>query len=208
MSKKGKLWAILIVTAVIVIAAVLIIFRGSIFGSDEENEDSIFGKLGADVSNIEETQFVYPEEWVLQEMSEDDVNAGILLLLERSDPTASLLIRTIYGDLDPDLNINALADSVEDALIVGVEDFDLIDTDVTTIGKSDAVIISYLQGSDSTDDVDTYQNQMVIIPTQQQTFYLTFRSDEEVFDDIQGEIDTIVTNFGNYIDSQLIDTEE
>ncbi|MFC1640477.1 hypothetical protein ACFL2D_00335 [Patescibacteria group bacterium] len=218
MEKKGKAGLTLaIIAAVVIVLGVLgYAFRDTIFPSDDSKDGesvSIFDRIIGDVDSENEgssAQFTYPEEWAPLELNEGEINAGILFRLEREKPEGQLIIRTIYGELEDGIKMPKLENTVVDALQAGIDDFTLIDSDVDKISGFDVVMITYDQDQDATEEMEagTYTNRMIIIPTPHQTFYLTFRAEEDDYSDISNEMSTITSSFGSYIDTRLEELEE
>ncbi len=161
---------------------------------------------GESVRVVTAVQIPNPDGWSEQTLTEADRNAGLLLSLERDRPQASFLARTVVARLTPDFDINQLADDTEAALSTEIENFDLLSKSVTPIGPFDAVRISYRQTGESglTDrQVLDRQVLMTIVPTANQTFYLTFQAEQESFLAIEDEGSEITTTFVAYVAEAL-----
>jgi hypothetical protein len=144
-------------------------------------------------------QFPYPERWQESSLSDADRSAGILLSLERRNPEATFLARTVIARLAADFDINTLADETEAALSSEIENFDLVSKSVSTVGPYDAVRIYYRQAGDTPSE--EFQSLMVIVPTSAQTFYLTFRAETDDFRRIESDGLEIVETFVTYVAS-------
>ena len=145
-------------------------------------------------------QIPYPAGWSEEPLTEADRNAGLLLKLDRERPEASFLARTVIATLATDIDINELADETEAALSTEIENFQLVRTRVSPIGPFDAVRISYRQEGEGSFAPD-YQVLMAIVPTPNQTFYLTLRAEEKDFRWVEDEGLRIIDDFVAYIAS-------
>ncbi len=146
-------------------------------------------------------QFPYPDGWTEEALTEADKQAGLLLKLQHDDPPASFLARTVLGALPEDFDINALADDSERALRAEIENFELDEKTVTRFGSYDAVEIRYRQiGAGADED---YEVLMVIVPTGNQTFYLTLRALEEEFGVVEAQGIDIVRTFVSYVETAI-----
>ena len=159
------------------------------------------GGNGESIRVVTAVQMPYPDGWGEQPLTEPDKNAGLLLSLERDRPEASFLARTVVAILAPDFDINQLADDTEAALSAEIENFDLLSKSVTPIGPFDAVRISYRQSDEST--LTDRQVLMTIVPTANQTFYLTFQAGKESFFSIEDEGSEITNTFVSYVAEAL-----
>ena len=147
-------------------------------------------------------QIPYPAGWSEEPLTEADRNAGLLLKLDRERPEASFLARTVIATLATDIDINELADETEAALSTEIENFQLVRTRVSPIGPFDAVRISYRQEDEGTFAPD-YQVLMAIIPTPNQTFYLTLRAERKDFGKIEDEGLFIINAFASDVSANL-----
>jgi len=141
-------------------------------------------------------QFPYPDGWEEQPLTEADRNAGLVLSLERQRPDASFLARTVITRLPADFDINQLADESETALSSEIESFELLRGSIVSVGPYDAVKLNYLQTDEGGVE---HEATMVIVPTSNQTFYLTFRADEADFRQIEDEGLEIADTFAAYV---------
>ena len=147
-------------------------------------------------------QVPYPEGWSERPLTDTDRNAGLLLNLERDGPEASFLARTVIATLASNFDINQLADETEIALSSEIDNFELVSTRVSPIGEFDAVRISYRQDGVGTSAPD-FQVLMAIIPTPNQTFYLTTRAERKDFAKIEDEGLDIIGAFASYVSANL-----
>jgi hypothetical protein len=147
-------------------------------------------------------QIPYPAGWSEEPLTEADRDAGLLLKLERERPEASFLARTVIATLATDFDINELADDTEAALSAEIENFQLVRKSVSPIGPFDAVRISYRQEGEGTFAPD-YQVLMAIVPTPNQTFYLTLRAEKKDFRKIEDEGLYIIDAFASDVSANL-----
>jgi hypothetical protein len=155
------------------------------------------GGDGESIRVVTGVQFPYPQGWTEQPLADVDRSAGLMLKLERERPDASFLARTVIARLAADFDINGLAGDTEAALSAEIEGFDLVSRDVTRLGPYDAVRISYRQSGDGAD----HQTLMVIVPTPNQTFYLTLRAEKAQFRQIESDGSRIINDFVTYVSS-------
>ncbi len=152
---------------------------------------------GESVRVVTAVRITYPAGWNEQALSEADRNAGLMLKLQRQGPAASFLARTVIARLAPDFDINQLASQTQAALSSEIQNFDLLSKDVSAIGPYNAVKIYYRQtGQTGTAD---YQTLVAIIPTANQTFYLTFRAEKSDFPKIEDEGLQIANDFAKFV---------
>ena len=155
-------------------------------GGDEESVRVVTG-----------VQFPYPQGWAEQPLSGDDRNAGLLLKLERGDPAASFLARTVIARLPADFNAQALASDTEAALAAEIDGFDLLSSEVAAVGPYQAVLIEYRQAA--AEGQPAYQTLLAILPDENQTFYLTVRAERGDFRQTKDEGLKIIGDFSAYV---------
>ena len=158
------------------------------------------GGDGESARIVTSVQLSYPDRWSGQPLTEADRNAGLLLKLERERPEASFLARTVIARLAPDFDIDQLADDTEAALSTEIDNFDLLSKSVSPIGPFDAVRIYYQQEGEGASAAD-HQVLMAIIPTPNQTFYLTLRAEKDDFRRVEDEGLRIIDDFVAYVAS-------
>lgn len=132
----------------------------------------------------------YPDAWSPDPAEEGDERAGVLLRLRRSSPDASFLLRRITGKLESSFSVEKLAQETEKGLSEGVQDFALVENLQFQRDGLDAVRIGYLQGQGS----ETFRTLLLVVPTLERTFYLTFRSPARTYPDVEREFDEITDN--------------
>ena len=141
-------------------------------------------------------QFPYPAGWGEQPLTADDRAAGLVLKLDRQDPQASFLARTVVARLAPDFDINQLAEDTARALNSEIDGFRLITNDVKTASSLQAVQLTYSQ----TGEADaTFVTLMTIIPLPNQTFYLTMRAPEAEYLRAEAEGMQLIDTFAAYV---------
>lgn len=155
------------------------------------------GGSGESIRIVTAVQIPYPDSWSEQPLTEADGNAGLLLKLERERPEASFVARTVIAGLALDFDLNQLADDTEAALSAEIENFDLLSKSVVPIGPFDAVRITYRQADDV--GLTAHQVLMTIVPTSNQTFYLTFRAERADFLEIEDEGSEIIDTYMAYV---------
>ena len=159
------------------------------------------GGGGESIRVVTAVQIPYPDGWSEQPLTDADRNAGLLLTLERDGPDASFLARTVIAGLAPDFDVNQLADDAGAALSAEIENFDLLSKSVVPIGPFDAVRISYRQADER--GFSDHQVLMTIVPTPNQTFYLTFRAEREDFLAVEDEGLEITDTYIAYVAEAL-----
>jgi hypothetical protein len=153
------------------------------------------GEEEPSVRVITGVQFPYPPDWTEQPLSQDDRSAGLILKLERDDPEATFLARTVIARLAVEFDINQLAGDTATALENEIAGFDLLTSSVTPIGSLQTVQLQYRQD----DGESTYQTLMTIIPLENQTFYLTARTEDSSFGAINADALQLISTFANYV---------
>ncbi|MEK7248345.1 MAG: LpqN/LpqT family lipoprotein [Chloroflexota bacterium] len=152
---------------------------------------------GESVRVITAVQFPYPQGWSEQPLTAEDRSAGLMLKLDRQDPAATFLARTVIARLAPDFDVSRLADETATALTGEIEGFELLDKGVLALGPYQAVRVEYSQtGVEESPD---YHTVMTIVPTENQTFYLTVRATKNDFRKIKEEGLQITNTFVTYV---------
>ena len=147
-------------------------------------------------------EITYPAGWSEVPLTTDDTNAGLLLKVDREKPEASFLARTVIATLATDFDINQLAEETVAALNAEVDNFTLLSDSVSKVGAFDAVLISYLQKGEGTSAPD-YRVFMAIVPTPNQTFYLTTRAEKKDFSKVEDEGLAIINAFATNVSASL-----
>jgi hypothetical protein len=142
-------------------------------------------------------QFPYPAGWAEQPLSADDKKAGLVLRVERENPAASFLARTVVAPVVPELDVSKLASDTEAALKGQIEGFQSLSKEVVTIGGYQAAEITYRQANGKPSDDFTVR--MTIIPTTNQTFYLTLRSPTDQFTGVNTDGHKMAEDFATYV---------
>jgi len=188
--RKGKFRIRYLVILVVLIGAAAGLGTGLYFWLQDDGGES--------TRVVTAVQFPYPDGWDEQPLTAADRNAGLVLSLERQRPGASFLARTVITRLPADFDINQLADDSEAALSTEIPSFELLRGSIVSVGPYDAVKLNYLQTDAGGLD---HEATMVIIPTSNQTFYLTFRSEESDFQRIEDDGLEITDTFAAYVNA-------
>jgi hypothetical protein len=151
---------------------------------------------GPSVRVITGVQFPYPAGWGEQPLTNDDKAAGLVLKLERQDPQASFLARTVIARLGTDFDINRLAEDSARALNSEIDGFHLITNNVKTVSSLQAVQLTYSQKGEAD---ATFETLMTIIPLPNQTFYLTMRAPEAQYEQAEAEGIQLMDTFAAYV---------
>lgn len=149
---------------------------------------------------VNKVEFAYPQDWDDQIVNDVDRRAGIILRLGRKDPEATLLIRSIVGELQDNFKLRDLLDPTTEKLKQEIKGFELISGKADSLEGFEILKIEYKQ-KDGNDPV--YQNLMIILPTQKQTFYLVFRSPDPSFEKVNQDIDSISKSFADHLKGSL-----
>ena len=142
-------------------------------------------------------QVAPPAGWTAETLTTDDQGAGVLLKLESASPDASFLARTVIGKLPADFDIQKLAADTEAALAADIENFKLVDTKIASAGSFDAVWIRYRQAGEGA--APDYQTMVTVIPTPNQTFFLTIRSEQSDFSEVEAAGRKIIGDVATYV---------
>ena len=192
MQQKQKVLIALIVASVVILGG-FFLFKDKI--SDLTSKNGV-----TNVEVVSKVDIDYPQGWTEQTLTDGDKIAGIILNLEKKDPEASFILRTIVGQLEENINMSDLSDKIVDTFNQEIENFDLVSKKVYRLDSFDAIEVRYTQESEAEDN-KVFENLIIIIPTKNQTFYLTFRANESDFDQIQEDIEKISKDFGGQIKS-------
>ena len=191
LSSSQKLTAVIIVFLAL-LAAGYFLFRDEIALRTTSKEV-------ATVKVVRSVNLSYPDGWQEERLTNADVIAGILLKLGREDPNATLILRTIVGKLEEGVDINSLSDQIVAAFEKEIENFSLVEKKVSRLESFNSVDVIYKQSS--AEDNKIYKNRIIIMPTKNQTFYLTFRSEDTDFEKIEADIEKMTSDFAAYLES-------
>lgn len=144
-------------------------------------------------------QFPYPDGWSEQTLTNADRQAGLVLSLDHRQPDASFLARTVIAALPQDFDITALENNTIEALNADVNGFELARSAISRIGPYEALTIEYRQPDE--EGLSEHRVLMAIIPTPNQTYYLTLRAETDDFRRIEDEGLEIVETFVTYVAS-------
>ena len=193
----GKLSSGQKLTAVII--AILAILAAGYFLFRDEIALRTTSKEVATVKVVRSVNLSYPDGWQEERLTNADVIAGILLKLRREDPEATLILRTIVGKLEEGVDINSLSDQIVAAFEKEIENFSLVEKKVSRLESFNSVDVIYKQSS--SEDNKIYKNRIIIMPTKNQTFYLTFRSEDTDFEKVEADIEKVTSDFAAYLES-------
>ena len=193
----GKLSSGQKLTAVII--AILAILAAGYFLFRDEIALRTTSKEVATVKVVRSVNLSYPDGWQEERLTNADVIAGILLKLRREDPEATLILRTIVGKLEEGVDINSLSDQIVAAFEKEIEKFSLVEKKVSRLESFNSVDVIYKQSS--SEDNKIYKNRIIIMPTKNQTFYLTFRSEDTDFEKVEADIEKVTSDFAAYLES-------
>ncbi len=193
----GKLSSGQKLTAVII--AILALLAAGYFLFRDEIALRTTSKEVATVKVVRSVNLSYPDGWQEERLTNADVIAGILLKLGREGPGATLILRTIVGKLEEGVDINSLSDQIVAAFEKEIENFSLVEKKVSRLESFNSVDVIYKQSS--AEDNKIYKNRIIIMPTKNQTFYLTFRSEDTDFEKIEADIEKMTSDFAAYLES-------
>lgn len=180
-------WQVIVTAAGLAVVAILI--AGIYAWSQSNNEDTARVVTGV--------QFPYPTGWSEQQLTEADRNAGLMLQLDKQAPEASFLARTVIARTPADLDLSGLAAATEEALAAEVDGFQLVSSELVEYGERRVVEVTYQQAGN--DPGETHRIRMTILPSENQTFYLTFRAAAGDFDAVADDGQQIVEDFVTYV---------
>jgi hypothetical protein len=163
----------------VVVVAVLLVGAGVLFGragGGSKPAAATAAATGAkaaapsDVSAVL-AAFSHPDAWASETLSKADQQVGVALKLKRTGPDASFMARRLDGKLAQPFEMAPLAATTEQGLKNAIKDFKLVRTEQLRAGAQDYLRITYLQAQPA-----AFTNQLVVVPTAERTFFLTFRS--------------------------------
>lgn len=176
-------------SAVLGLAYVLLVDRGIIAN----------GGWPTSTQSAEKTALSYPAGWDELPVSKADEETGVLLKLRRADPPAEFQLRGVVGQVDDSITIEALARQTEKALKSELEGLESVKASTTTIGGTELAHLRYVQQEEGD---PRFLNDMYILPTANQTFYLTFRYREATEKDLAADRSAIIEKLVDYIDQR------
>lgn len=133
----------------------------------------------------------FPSSWTRKPAETGDEKAGVLMRLERSQPQASFLLRRIFGKIEVPLNAGKLEEETEKALHDQVPGFVLVEKGTQKRGDQEIVRIDYIQGKDQS----SFRALLLLVPTSDRSFYLTFRASSNDHANVAADYDQIVDGF-------------
>lgn len=133
----------------------------------------------------------FPAPWRRQPAEPGDEPAGVLLRLNRSQPDATFLLRRIIGKTEVPLDTSKLAEETSNALRGQVEDFVLVDKGAGKRDGHDVVKLDYIQGREP----EAFRVLLLVVPTPDRTYYLTFRAPSANATEVRAEYDQITDSF-------------
>lgn len=159
---------------VVVVAAAGLTYALRQDGGSKEAVASVIKAPVTDGSSAEgnSAAIKFPSSWSRKPAESGDEKAGVLMRLERTEPEASFLLRRIFGRIEAPLNVAKLEEETETALRDQVPGFVLVEKGAQKRGDQDIVRIDYIQGQQPS----TFRALLLVVPTSDRTFYLTFRS--------------------------------
>lgn len=182
----------LLAAVAVALAAALGATLYAVLQQDDEKSAVIPAATGADAG-----EFRYPASWDEEPRTPADETAGLLLKLERPDAEASFLIRRAAGRLEPGFSLDALASQTEAALKAEIENLKLLENRRYRDGSLDVVEISYLQDRSP----ENFRVVLLVIPTEEQTFYVTSRAAENGFQKVEKDVREMNRDFIRYVRS-------
>lgn len=189
MKKNIKL---MVIVAVVIVASV---FTFNKVTTNDNKADDANSQVAVAPSGI-----TYPSGW--QEASKilaTNKEAGAISEADHLNPTVKVIVSILEKDLGSDFKIKDLPSAIEDSLSRGIQGFSLVSKEITKFGSRDAVKIEY-KDQDSSDN--NYNNVMFIVPTQKKTFYIAYRSNEDL-GLVKSDMSSINDSVASYIKTHL-----
>jgi hypothetical protein len=176
-----------------VVVAVLLVSAGVLLGRAGSDSSPATGAKAAAPSDVRAVLagFSYPKAWAPDALSGADQQVGIALKLKRAGPDASFMARRLDGKLAQPFEMAPLAATTEQGLKNAIKDFRLIRTEQLRAGAQDYLRITYLQLQQPA----AFTNQLVVVPTAERTFFLTFRSAEADWAKVDSDAEQMAANF-------------
>lgn len=180
-----------------VVVAVLLVGAGVLFGRSGNDpapaatSNSVATTAGpSDVSGVLD-DFSYPKAWTAETLSKADQQVGIALKLQRTGPDGSFIARRLDGRLAQPFEMAGLAATTEQGLKEAIKDFRLVRTEQLRAGDQDYLRITYLQAQQPA----AFANQLVVVPTAERTFFLTFRSADADWAKVDADAQQMAASF-------------
>lgn len=133
-------------------------------------------------------EYSLPQRWTQRAVTPEQEEAGILLRLERTQPAAVFLMRSIVGNLDRGVDVAAVADATAAALRRELRGLDTLSRQTVVNQDQQIAHLQYEQTSPKGRAV----TDLYVLPTQRQTFYLSFRSDAAAHEALSAEREAIL----------------
>src|SRR3990167_11477428 len=133
------------------------------------------------------------KKWAELQPTNSEVAAGVVYKARHIDFPSSVVIRRTAKKLAPDFDINTLPKELVQAFSKKVVNFKLLDKGLTKIGNHKAAQLRYEQLDYRNNQ--TYENLVISIPMQWQTFHVAYRAGKKDFKKGEKDIPKITQNF-------------
>ena len=133
------------------------------------------------------------KKWVQLQPNDAESSAGVIFKAKHIDFQSSIIIRRLTNKLAKDFNIKTLPEALVQAFSKKVVNFKLVDKGLIKIGTYKAAWLRYEQLDYRNNQ--TYENLVISIPMQWQTFHVAYRAGKKDFKKGEKDIPKITQNF-------------
>lgn len=193
-SRKKNIVRFIIVVVIILVAVLLIMHS-----QDHKPKQPVARTKGATPAQtaIAPSGIEYPSSWTeASQMSTTDERAGVISEAAQESTSTTVIVRKVAEELPKDFNINTLPSQIVASLTKGVGGFHLISDNVIQVQSYNTIQIDYTSTGNAN---KTLMNEMYIIPTQTNTFYITYTNSKGLISESQSDITNINTSIATYI---------
>jgi len=139
----------------------------------------------------------HPSAWTEQPIYDDsEKSQGVVIKLQRSDPTAFLLVRSLETSGDDQLDLKSISDGIVASLKEQSSDFSLISTSTSKIKGFDTVEINYSQPEAD----NKTENKLIVVPLSNKTYYLNYKVKDASLKGLDSEMESITEDILARID--------
>ncbi len=174
----------------IIILILLLVFRNN----NNKNQQSSTSNTTR--VTIAPSGMKYPVGWrEVSQISLADKDAGIVSEAARSNPAGEVILRVVEGNLAKNFDINTLPSQIVAKLRNNLSGFVLVSNDTVSLGKDQAVRITYKDSSGQ----QVYEHTQYSVPTANKTFYFTISAKKADFKKLSGDISKLSAALAAYI---------
>lgn len=183
-----------VVILILVFIAAAIAYFGPMSSDDPGGAGTRGGRQGRLITSA---PIALPDGWQDQAPTQPERRIGVMRKLQHANPPGNVVFRAVRTELAEDFSVQNLPNDLEKSFKREIANFSLVSKSTTKVGEHDAAQIRYREQTSR--QRGQYETVMVVIPTDQQTFYVSFRSPVANFTQTEDDISRILDSFGGYL---------